>query len=473
MGDFEDRLRSALVAGSEDVVGAVGLADGARRRTRSRRRRRLSVGAALAVVAVVVPLGIVGVVAGRDDATDRSVVGVTDDGWQTVSFDYEPFRNDLEPGTLLVDVPPDWVAYPENAECPGFFEWGAPGRDDPCDESETVGFAVDSGNLDYVFGPGLHPASDYRGGAGSSAWLGHVELAAADVSVSTDDRQLALRILGSAREEGDEVSDLAAPWTDVVAEGGLTYPLPDLPTGAVEVDVRDDVTGDARYADGREVADGRWLYATTPEDGPTVRVTAPTLALAQVVAGSARPDTWQRVALLDGLAVDVPVGWGPVPAASCEREGVTLAPAGTGCDDGGPQVHAVTDVDIDIATKLGEIGADGGYVSIGAAYVFVSGTDPDTARRILASAGPAGEEPPDVASWRTLDLDAGVTAEVPADPRVSVSVANGVPRCAALRRPARREGASWVASLCRNRIVTVNAPTQALAQVVAGQVRGW
>ena len=115
-----------------------------------------------------------------------------------------------------------------------------------------------------------------------------------------------------------------------------------------------------------------------------------------------------------------------------------------------------------------------GSLTVGDRLVGVEGVSPEVARRILGSARPVGVPAPGVATWRTVDVGAGVTAVVPEDHRVHVMLRNGVPKCASERSPAQpTDDGRWVTGLCRNRIVTVTAPTQALADLVASQVEGY
>jgi hypothetical protein len=65
MSDFERRLSEALGDGAEGAPEAHGLAEAARRRLRNRRRRLTTVGAVVAVVAVAVPVAVLGSDDGR------------------------------------------------------------------------------------------------------------------------------------------------------------------------------------------------------------------------------------------------------------------------------------------------------------------------------------------------------------------------------------------------------------------------
>jgi len=100
-----------------------------------------------------------------------------------------------------------------------------------------------------------------------------------------------------------------------------------------------------------------------------------------------------------------------------------------------------------------------------------------TVRRVLASVRPAGSPGVEVTGWETetvSDEYGEVTVRVPEDPRVVVSLERGFPDCDPGRTPAEPDGdGGWTASLCRDRIVTVSAPTQALADVVAATVKGY
>ena len=78
MSDFEDRVGRALGAGAEGAPAAHGLADGARRRLRVRRPRLAVGGAAAAVLAVVVPVAVIGGPGGSSPRPGREGGPATD-----------------------------------------------------------------------------------------------------------------------------------------------------------------------------------------------------------------------------------------------------------------------------------------------------------------------------------------------------------------------------------------------------------
>ncbi|MCH1866385.1 hypothetical protein [Nocardioides sp. CFH 31398] len=119
-----------------------------------------------------------------------------------------------------------------------------------------------------------------------------------------------------------------------------------------------------------------------------------------------------------------------------------------------------------------------GQVLVGNTVVWVDVLDsPRTVRRVLASARPGGTSAVDVTGWETetvADSSGEITVQVPDDPRVEVLLSPGLPDCDPGRFPARPDDrGGWAAYLCRDRFVTVRAPTQALADVVAATVRGY
>lgn len=193
------------------------------------------------------------------------------------------------------------------------------------------------------------------------------------------------------------------------------------------------------------------------------------------VTEAPRDDGWQSVSEL-GVTLDLPPGWVSLDASECPARGPgpLHGPMGTDpCADPDTVPAAqVFDYPVDFDSLPG-LGPDGGHVSAGDAGVVVFGVERDVARRILASARPTGEPAPAVESWTTLALEAGITSQVPEGSDVEVQV-SGIPRCMVRRSPAEPlPGDRWRARLCRERIVDVNAPTQALADVVASTVRGY
>lgn len=114
MSDFEDQVRSALKAGVDDELSAVGLADGARSRLRRRRRTTsVVVGAAVAVLAVPVGLAMVDRGSAPGNGRGPEVAGATDAaapglpaGWH-----WESWRN------VEFGVPDTWKHGSSNQWC--------------------------------------------------------------------------------------------------------------------------------------------------------------------------------------------------------------------------------------------------------------------------------------------------------------------------------------------------------------------
>lgn len=467
MRDLEERLGAALSDVAESAPGTAGLADGARRRARIRRRRRTGAvvaGMVAAVVAMVVPLGLVG-----GGSSTPAPAGDPGPGWQTVSMVLESPREGVEPVTLLVDVPDAWVGLEREGECP-FYDYGTPGGG-PCSRVEGMYAVADPTNLDHTYGPGLR--LDPEGGP---QWGGYVVLGSAavgvddvdvDVNVVAAEEQVALRVLASARLVGTgALAGLAGPWP-LVVEDGVAYRSP---SGTpVEVTVQP-ARPAARvvYADAAEVAPGRWRAEASLDDGRRVVAEAGSEALAELVAGSAyvhgtRPteaEDWRTVSV-NGVDVDVPPEWVDTADGAC---------AGLeGCATG-PRLQVRLEAQFSYVIGLT---GDGGNVGVRDQLVSVGGVDRATARRILGSARPVGSDPVEVSSWSRVDLGDGVSVEVPDGLVVQVVLLDAYPDCEPGVSPARADGEEWVATACRDRIVTVRAPTQALADVVASSIRGY
>lgn len=461
MSDLEERVSAALADGAEAAPGAGGLAAGARRRAAVRRRRRVAVGAVVAVLAVVVPLGVVRGLAGDDGTREVAAAGK---GWKTISFDVDA-RADVPGGTLLVDVPEDWVELASGNRCQMFVRWGRPGSPNPCLQVEAMGFATERSLLDYATGPGLR-----SGGTEGSTWVGHVSLVEADVTVSTKDQQVAQRVLGSARLQDEQIPDLSPSWAEIQQEG-LDFQVPATAAGNVEI-VVDDVG---------EETDGSWRAVTELVDGRTVRVDAPTVALAQVISGSSRPATrlvgWTTVTL-DDVSVDVPEDWSELDPAVCTND--------RGAEVGPPRPQTSGIHPCDAATSVIVVSEDerdpdccpaadlDRAVRVGGRLVIPQHVDDELARRILASARPEGTPAPQVAEWETVEVGEGYTADVPVGGAVQVSLSEADVDCVnpgGASRAYLRDDGRWAAGFCGDRYVDVVAPTQALADVVALSVR--
>jgi hypothetical protein len=478
MGDFEDRLGRALGEGAEDAPGAAGLADGARTRARRRRTWRVTgVGAAVAL-AVALPLTLTLV---RDGA-DVTTVADAGEGWRTVSLERESFAPGPDTLTVLVDVPVGWVDLPDADDC------GSPDLGvavDGC-ESETLTVLADSGNLDFSFGPGLRAREDY-GYPVDSDWGGYVDLGGAYAIVSSDDQQVALRVLASARYEGQDVPDLSGEWPATVRDG-VGYRDPGLAAlaGDYGVEVSDRLRRE-EYPYAEQLARDRWRASATVGE-KRIEVVAPTSAIAQVVAGSARENAtpedgegWQTVTYEgdpvaesgDGtIVLDLPRGWERLDGQGCGVAGVRYGDPALGCDQA-PAVQVYLEAQLDYAGPglSDDGGSSTGLVVVGRYVVSADGADYETVRRILASVRLPGEEAPST-TWRT-ETGAGYEVEVPDDDSVSVNRVSpsGVPAPAA--RAARRDlSGTWTAVVALDSdAVLVTAPTQALADVVASTVR--
>jgi hypothetical protein len=178
---------------------------------------------------------------------------------------------------------------------------------------------------------------------------------------------------------------------------------------------------------------------------------------------------WQGASVL-GLSLDVPAGWAAAPERCTPVGGAQI-----GLDQRAFSGIDVCEQERVSVSRGGETA--GGRVYEGLGYVVVDGVTVrvdaphDVVRRVLASVRPAGSPGVDLDTWETRELVQGVTVEVPVDADVSVVVSAGTPRCSGAPPVAERVGDAWRAVHCLNRIVTVTAPTEALAMVVAATVR--
>lgn len=454
--DLTQRLGAALGGGedpsSQDVANLVSRAR-ARAATRRRTRSRVVVGAAaVAMVLAVVPLALLGR-ADRDRAGAASAAG-----WRTLELRV-PTDGDRDL-SLAVDVPR---------------RWDGAGEDD-----DGVRAFADTGTQDFRFGPGLHAAADY-GYPVEAPWSGYVTLGGLGdvegyVQVATDDRDTALRVLGSVRRQGEPAPDLTGPWAARTV-GGASWLAPSDPD-VVDVDLGPAWNGPrGGFGDlsRTQTASGpRWsARATLGEVELSAR--APTRALAELVAGTARPDpasgSWSSRTVA-GVSFDVPTGWVRLDTGACRAAAVRYGPVGTEpCASPAPlTVASARSVLLD-----GTPGLDSGYVLVGDQVVTADG-DPDVVRRVLASAHVPGEDPGDLdGAWEQHSED-GVTWQEPkgADVRVEASTGSTV-SCAAggpQYRASPVTGGEWRAAYCGDGTASVVASTQALADVVASTVEG-
>lgn len=464
--EFEDRLGRALSHGAEHAPGPVGIADGARTRARSRRHRRVSAVAAATVLAVVLPLALV---ASRDGGPGEDPVTATPagPGWQTLTFDLETYSPEDPRVTVLVDVPDSWVESSGDDETCGAYDYGAPAVTG-CTEVEAVSVRADSGNLDFAFGPGLRAAGDFDWPV-TGAWIGHVDISGVVVDVASDDQQVALRVLGSARLAGESIPDLAGGWPVLVGDG-VSYPAPPFEeTDGYGVRVSD--RGDSTTSTyGEEVEQGRWR-ATSTVGSRRVDVVAPTQALAELIAGSARrPEAaWHTVEVAPDVLVDLPVTWVGTGSSSCDVVGTGFGPRGGVCGvRGGLFVVPVAQHD---PSELPGLVGNEGYVVAGDQAISISGIDRETALRILGSARASDEPDVDAPTWAGTEID-NYTVRLPHGLDVEVRVLPGMTRCTVRRLAAApTSDGAWRADVCEDRAIEVTGPTQAVTDLVAASIR--
>lgn len=381
------------------------------------------------------------------DVVVGSVRKGTVDGWRTVSA----MGVDVDVPDRIADDPIDC-----DEDRPG---WGGGSRD-RCAGQVTV---MSEGRLTLTGGSRPGPGPDGTGGY----------VVVGDVAVLVDDaagldHETARRILASVRPQGAWVPDLTR-WTSTNTGDGLALEVPVDPA----VVRLERPRGDDRCTDpGASEAFQRgsdWVVALCAA-GQRSYAVGSTRALMDVVGSSARIEAsaeWQTVTAYS-TSVDVPADW---VREQCAVQVLVAPPGGLSCRLGGEGVLLSGPVD---GVSLGpSLGPRSGNVSIGGHEVTVAGASLPDVRRVLASARPAGTDAPDIATWRRIELEDGITAEVPADPGVDISVSGAIPSCTGEPAHARQVGDAWQVGLCRNRIVTVTAPTQALADVVALQVEGY
>jgi hypothetical protein len=173
------------------------------------------------------------------------------DGWQTVEHE-----------GVLVDVPANW-------NCDAGLQGPACVHGD-----ERLNFYA-SAIFDPVTGPGLFDERD---------WVGYVYAGDWAVSVQAADRDEALRILGSARVEGETPPDLSHPWR-TVNQDGVSALVPAFADGSgygIEIVGRPrESPTSAPWA--RRSDDGSWWADVVTETGFQVRVRAPTRALVELI----------------------------------------------------------------------------------------------------------------------------------------------------------------------------------------------
>jgi hypothetical protein len=285
MSDFEGRVTRGLTVGAEDAPSADGLAGRARARAGRRRRRAVATAAAAVVVAIAVPLAATATwdSGSRGRGQDVSPAGVGDPGpgWHTVVVSEQTESGQEQ---VVIDLPDAWTRLDTSA-CEFARPRFGPDGTDPCDGDGSGAWVVGSRTLDTYLGPGVHHASDYPSPI-DAEWSGHVGVGASAVLATGSDLTTVRRVLASVRLVGDPAPDLSGEW-QVRRDGGLECALP--PGRTVTVGFAATRGGRPGSYGSREVAPGRWRAATTYAGGIRVLVTAPTQALAEVVAYSATP----------------------------------------------------------------------------------------------------------------------------------------------------------------------------------------
>jgi hypothetical protein len=270
MSDFEDRLAAVLNAEASQAPMAAELARGARRRHVRRRRRMIAVGAGAVAVVIAVPVLLTAL--GGDDEDRVATDPAPAPGWQTI-----------EHHGVRVEVPASWGVN----TC----------RDEP--PSDIVLFSPDDGSCDATGYLSIYPAEEseeegvvehFEWDSDITGWGGYVEADEWGAGLSTADRATTLRILASVRIEGQPVV-VADAWESVTADGVIYQaPLgwgvgPDDRAGyGVEVDA--DVSEEERLL-GSEQLDERHYRLRRQLRDRVLIITAPTLAVAQLVAASA------------------------------------------------------------------------------------------------------------------------------------------------------------------------------------------
>jgi hypothetical protein len=286
MSDFEGRVTRGLTVGAEDAPSADGLAGRARARAGRRRRRAVATAAAAVVAAIVVPLAVTATwdsgSRGRGQDVSSDGVGDPGPGWHTVVVDDEAAGEQEE--SVVIDLPDAWTRLDTSA-CEFARPRFGPDGTDPCDGDGSGAWVVGSRTLDTYLAPGVHHASDYPVPI-DAEWSGHVGVGDRAVLATGSDLTTVRRVLASARLGGDPAPDLSGEWP-VLRDGGLEYAVPR--GRAVTVGYAVVRGGPAQHYGSKELASGLWRASKKYSPGSRLIVTAPTQALAEVVAYSATP----------------------------------------------------------------------------------------------------------------------------------------------------------------------------------------
>ncbi|MGA8257463.1 MAG: hypothetical protein WB767_12895 [Nocardioides sp.] len=179
------------------------------------------------------------------------------------------------------------------------------------------------------------------------------------------------------------------------------------------------------------------------------------------------------------VLLDVPNDWERLDTSECEFGFVRFGPTSANPCDGDLGVSLYGSATFDAINGPGLSGTESdeavaGYVYTGQFAVYVSGTDEVVARRVLGSARPDGVDIPDLSgAWAASEIQ-GVTVDAPATGVEVEVVAVGARTELPVGIVSSQRGPSgWFASsrVDETREVRVQAPTQALAELVAATGR--
>ena len=310
----------------------------------------------------------------------------SDDAWQTVTYEGDPV-NESGDNRVLVDLPQGWERLDTSACEFAVPRFGLPANN-PCEQASTLGF-VGSSTYDSCCSPGLSGPEATSGDAFAGSVVAYVD---------APDHETARRILASVRLPGDPAPSETWRTEDL---GAATVEVPD--DDSVDVAVLLVKTSDrAARTNAMVEPAGSWVSEVDPVVGTRVRITAPTQALADVVASTVRPATgggWHTVSY-DGEAQDakgnavtfeVPSGWDRLDSNLCRIAVPRFGPPGADpCED-----DTVVSF-YDVAAAYDDVpGLDGpddtdGIKRLGDLVAYVDAPDHDTASRILESLRLAG-----------------------------------------------------------------------------------
>lgn len=196
--------------------------------------------------------------------------------WRSVTHEGDPV-NESGDGTVLLDLPPGWEQL-DMSGCDFEFDFPrfGPPEEDPCGEAPSVRL-YGSATFDACCPPGLE----------DGATEGYVYVGSLVAYVIAADHESARRILASARQPGDDAP--SAEWrTDDL--GTAVVDVPDDDSVDVRAVLARTTTDEVVDRQARWTGSGAWEARIGVGPGTWVRVTAPTQALADLVASTVRPD---------------------------------------------------------------------------------------------------------------------------------------------------------------------------------------